>query len=235
MIPVAHRGFWWPDRLAQNQLAAITAAATAGYGLELDPRLNAEGQLILQHDPHDTPWLLGGDNAEWQVPLDALRHVPVVMWDVKEAQAVRPLMDWLTRHQLLGNAVFFDLELAVPGWEWRSLLDDILPAAGYLRRASENESLYDALLDAKASGVWLDAWEHEWVSATTISLAHEAGKAVYVCSSELHQRPVRPELWRQWATAEGVCTDFPHLLAKLTLDQLPELQPAGWHAEEKRE
>lgn len=231
MIPIAHRGDWWPDVASQNQLKAILTAVKAGYGLELDVRLDWKGQLILQHDKTALPWLLGGDNSDWALVREALHSAPVILWDIKEPESVRPLITWLTESDLLGNALCFDLELASPGWDWRSLIPEITPAAAYLRRASEKESLYEALDDKTADGIWLDAWDTEWVNASMIEMVQAVGKKAYVCSSELHRRPVQPRLWREWSAADGVCTDFPHLLASLVIDRQPDLHPAGWHAE----
>jgi hypothetical protein len=233
MIPIAHRGDWWPDPVSQNQLKAIVAAAKAGYGLELDVRVR-QGQLLLQHDLTATPWLLTGDNAHWDLMLDALRLAPVILWDIKEPESVEPLGLWLAEHNLLATAMFFDLELAAPNWAWRGLLPEIIPGAAYLRRASETESLYTALDDKAADGIWLDAWDTEWVSRTAIEMVQSVGKKAYVCSSELHRRPVRPKLWHDWLSADGICTDFPHLLASLLVDRQPDLHPAGWHAETHR-
>jgi hypothetical protein len=233
MIPIAHRGLWTPDHAAQNSLAAIAAATRAGYGLELDVRLGVGGRLWLQHAAADTPWLLDGANADWTLVLDALRAAPVILWDIKELRAVQPLCQWLVGRDLSGSALLFDLEIAEPAGTWRAdawaNVPDHRPA--YLRRASETESLYDALGDEHAAGVWLDAWEREWVDAGTIQTVQAAGKKAFVCSSELHRRPISLRLWRAWAGADGVCTNYPHLLAGL---DRPELQPAGWHAEVHR-
>ena len=48
--PVAHRGLWSPDGPPENSLAAFDAAAAAGYGLELDVQLSADGEAVVFHD-----------------------------------------------------------------------------------------------------------------------------------------------------------------------------------------
>jgi glycerophosphoryl diester phosphodiesterase len=48
--PVAHRGLWRPDGAPENSLAAFQAAAAAGYGIELDVQLSADGEVMVFHD-----------------------------------------------------------------------------------------------------------------------------------------------------------------------------------------
>ena len=48
--PVAHRGLWTPDGAPENSLAAFQAACAAGYGIELDVQLTADGEAVVFHD-----------------------------------------------------------------------------------------------------------------------------------------------------------------------------------------
>jgi len=48
--PVAHRGLWSPDGPPENSLAAFHAACEAGYGIELDVQLSADGEAVVFHD-----------------------------------------------------------------------------------------------------------------------------------------------------------------------------------------
>jgi glycerophosphoryl diester phosphodiesterase len=48
--PFAHRGFWRSGGAPENSLAAFEAACRAGYGIELDVRLSADGEAIVFHD-----------------------------------------------------------------------------------------------------------------------------------------------------------------------------------------
>jgi len=47
---VAHRGLWAPDGPPENSLAAFQAACAAGYGIELDVQLSADGEAMVFHD-----------------------------------------------------------------------------------------------------------------------------------------------------------------------------------------
>jgi glycerophosphoryl diester phosphodiesterase len=48
--PVAHRGLWTPDDAPENSLGAFQAACAAGYGIELDVQLSADGEAMVFHD-----------------------------------------------------------------------------------------------------------------------------------------------------------------------------------------
>jgi glycerophosphoryl diester phosphodiesterase len=48
--PIAHRGLWTAGAAPENSLAAFEAAWRAGYGIELDVRLSADGQVMVFHD-----------------------------------------------------------------------------------------------------------------------------------------------------------------------------------------
>lgn len=47
--PFAHRGLWDGER-PENSLAAFEAAARAGFGIELDVQLSADGTVMVFHD-----------------------------------------------------------------------------------------------------------------------------------------------------------------------------------------
>ncbi|WP_309092590.1 glycerophosphodiester phosphodiesterase [Phenylobacterium sp.] len=48
--PIAHRGLWSPDGAPENSLSAFQAACAAGYGIELDVQLSADGEAVVFHD-----------------------------------------------------------------------------------------------------------------------------------------------------------------------------------------
>ena len=51
-VPYAHRGLFGPDTGPENTLPAFAAAANAGYGIECDVRLLADGKAVVIHDRH---------------------------------------------------------------------------------------------------------------------------------------------------------------------------------------
>ena len=48
--PIAHRGLWRPDGYPENSLGAFQAACQAGYGIELDVQISADGEAVVFHD-----------------------------------------------------------------------------------------------------------------------------------------------------------------------------------------
>lgn len=48
--PVAHRGLWSKGGPPENSLGAFQAACAAGYGIELDVQLSADGEAMVFHD-----------------------------------------------------------------------------------------------------------------------------------------------------------------------------------------
>lgn len=48
--PIAHRGLWSPAGAPENSLGAFQAASAAGYGIELDVQLSADGEAMVFHD-----------------------------------------------------------------------------------------------------------------------------------------------------------------------------------------
>jgi glycerophosphoryl diester phosphodiesterase len=95
--PLAHRGLHAPDGPAENTLESFAAARDAGYGVELDVRMSADGIPVVHHDAHlaDGRELatLPADALPAHVPslvaaLEVLRHVPVMI-EVKQ-EGVRP-------------------------------------------------------------------------------------------------------------------------------------------------
>jgi glycerophosphoryl diester phosphodiesterase len=47
---IAHRGLWSPDGPPENSLGAFQAACQAGYGIELDVHITADGEAVVFHD-----------------------------------------------------------------------------------------------------------------------------------------------------------------------------------------
>ena len=51
LLPIAHRGLHDAGSgVIENSLSALAAAAAAGYGIELDVQLSADGEAMVFHD-----------------------------------------------------------------------------------------------------------------------------------------------------------------------------------------
>ena len=109
--PLAHRGLHAPGGPGENTLEAFAAARDAGYAVELDVRMSADGVPVVHHDAHlaDGRALatLPADALPTHVPLlaaalDVLRRVPVMV-EVKQeglrsAALARATADLLDAH-----------------------------------------------------------------------------------------------------------------------------------------
>jgi hypothetical protein len=213
-LPIAHRGFWWPELNHQNLPRAFEAASKAGYGLELDVRSLSGEKIVIKHGPGEGICMpLTADN------FAPLFTAPLLAWNLKDIAAAELLTAFIRRHDLMDKSVIFDIELAaqeagMPRHHGARVLERF-QGRGLLARASDrDESLGEALI-GPGMGVWLDAFDKDWVTEKTIRTVHAAQKAAYVVSPELHGRPLDLGLWRAWGEADGICTDFPHLLATL--------------------
>jgi glycerophosphoryl diester phosphodiesterase len=74
--PLAHRGLWEGGRRPENTLAAFDAAAAAGYGMELDVQLSADGEAVVFHDDRLERLTEGSGRIAERLATD-LRQVPV--------------------------------------------------------------------------------------------------------------------------------------------------------------
>ncbi|MEM6761600.1 MAG: glycerophosphodiester phosphodiesterase family protein [Pseudomonadota bacterium] len=72
---MAHRGLH-DETVPENSLAAVEAAIEAGYGVEIDFQLSADGRLILIHD-ETLERTTEGAGAVIDQPMDALRQTPL--------------------------------------------------------------------------------------------------------------------------------------------------------------
>jgi hypothetical protein len=235
VILLAHRGLWWPDVTIQNRQPAFHAASDAGFGVELDVRSHkdsfgiVEGRVFVHHDPlFGDSHQYADDEHGWQIPFlkDAAvwlaeRKCPLVAVNIKD-EALRPedLVGALDASGLLARAFFFDQPPTYSA-QLRAVHLDVRTLA----RASDRGEPLEAALRSPDWGVWLDQFDSDCWTAVDIERVHAAGKTAWVVSPELHRRTL--DLRRalgEWSSADGVCTDLPHLYVA-ALARQPELFP----------
>ena len=73
-VPLAHRGLHAADGPPENTLAAFRAARAAGYGVELDVRLAADGVPVVVHDA-DLVRVAGRPDVVARTPAAALAAI----------------------------------------------------------------------------------------------------------------------------------------------------------------
>lgn len=191
MIPIAHRGLWWPDKAKQNTPQAIEEAVSFGFGVEIDVWAMPDGGLGVGHN----------SSTHNVRDFSALKDAPLIAWNVKNKLCFLPLLEHIVSIRAYHQSFIFDFELV--GEEWNS------PLA--VSRLSDKETS-----KKERDGYWMDCFEREW---RTKEAVHEAvveqGKKAYLVSPELHGKPILLKQWGDWREAHGICTDAPHLLQSL--------------------
>lgn len=197
---LAHRGFWL-TAAEKNTWRAFERALQGSYGIETDLR-DAHGAVVISHD------MPGGGEASLDQFLALCAAYPQarpLALNIKADGLQVLVRDALAAHHI-DDAYVFDM--AVPD------------ALGYLQqqvptytRCSEYENP-PPYLD-RATGVWLDAFHHEWYTPQHIRDFLLLGKAVCLVSPELHKRP-HTAFWTQLRDSGlhqhpllSLCTDFP--------------------------
>ncbi|MGH7411755.1 MAG: hypothetical protein ACREJ6_11945 [Candidatus Methylomirabilis sp.] len=213
MIAIAHRGLWFPDPKTQNTTGAAESAVKAGCGVEID--VFAAGNLLCVG--HTVPRKIGDSNVSaWAydggtLPADyffpILKDAPLIAWNIKNNGCAPLIIEAIERLGAQDRSFVFDQELIGESYAGS--------ACPILLRASDREPIGDSLKQRQAIGIWLDAFESDWVTSDVIKTVHDAGKKAYVVSPELHGRRLDLSLWFDWADADGICTDYPHLLQAL--------------------
>ena len=98
--PLAHRGLHAPGGPVENTLEAFAAARGAGYGVELDVHLSADGVPVVHHDfvladgrtlAHVAAAELPAHVPTLAAALDVLRRVPVMVELKQEALRIGAL------------------------------------------------------------------------------------------------------------------------------------------------
>lgn len=204
---LAHRGFW-TEPVEKNSREALERAFREGFGIETDIR-DRNGALVVSHDPP-----VGGDLMTFDELLELYRrYAPqaggragTLALNIKADGLQGPLLDALARH---GVDDWFVFDMAVPD----GILYLCRGAVAYTRQ-SEYEP--EPSFYKRAAGVWLDAFENDWIDDAVIERHLAAGKRVALVSPELHGRP-HAVAWESWKAVASqaepgmlaLCTDFP--------------------------
>jgi glycerophosphoryl diester phosphodiesterase len=216
---IAHRGFWWPDIDHQNRPWALQAAIDRGWDVEVDVWGVREDQLQVGHDKVE---------ARWTLPSIAESHVFVHMKAPTQALRISAVLE---RTGYQGKSSVF---VSPMGKNNELVLSE---AVVQLLVVSSHNDLFDkmdVLQSAKRRGweqtirgVWLEQPDTDWVTDGVIHELHAYGMRAYVVSPELHRRQLRLDMLSEWADADGVCTDYPHLLSQILNPKDVIVHPVG--------
>ena len=223
MQVISHRFNWdGIDRTKENTIPAARFCLEQGCGIETDIRRAPDGRFYISHDPVD---LTEANQADEFCVLFRCFPAATVALNIKELGYESELLRYLS-NQLVKQQVFlFDMELleAQAGQTsmlFRKLDSEIKLAA---RVSDRGESIERALRISPAEIIWLDEFDHLWVTESDIKRLKAAGKTIYTISPEIHGFS-SDEMQRRWREfyywgVDGICTDYGVLLAqKLSSD-----------------
>ena len=201
--PVAHRGLWSPDGAPENSLGAFQAACAAGYGVELDVQLSADGEAMVFHD--DTLGRMTG--AEGRLA----DRTAAELGELKLAGTDERIPTLLETLALVGRRALVLIELKTPAG-----------AVGPLEHR-----VHEIIADhaGPVAVIGFNPYSHAWFADRYPGVLRGLDSHSYRDADGLS-----PEMRQAFARLEHVKIARPHFLA-LGLDMLPSEAAARRRAE----
>lgn len=200
---LAHRG-WWTRPEDRNSEAALARAFAAGYGVETDLR-DCAGEIVVSHDMPQPGAMT------FEALLDLYLSYPTrptLALNVKADGMAAVVADRLAAR---GITQYFVFDMSVP-----DTLGYLALGLCVFTRRSEFER--GSVLDDRAAGIWLDAFDDPFVAVADLDAVLDGGQIAALVSPELHRKP-HDEAWQAWRAALGMrkpggdrvmlCTDLP--------------------------
>ncbi|MDB5418418.1 MAG: glycerophosphoryl diester phosphodiesterase [Phenylobacterium sp.] len=201
--PVAHRGLWSPDGPPENSLGAFQAACAAGYGVELDVQLSADGEAMVFHDD-DLTRMTGVAGRLGDRTAAELAELRLAGSD----ERIPTLAETLA---LVGRRALVQVELKTP----------------YGQVGPLEQRVHEIIIDhaGPVCVIGFNPYSHAWFAA------HFPGVLRGLDSYSYERAPQMTEAQRKsFAALEHVAIAKPHFLA-LGLDMLPSEEAARYRAE----
>ena len=201
--PIAHRGLWSPDGPPENSLGAFQAACAAGYGIELDVQLSADGEAMVFHD-EDLERMTGqpGRVADHTAAdLSAMRLNGT-------GERIPTLLETLA---LVGHRAMVQVELKTPYGQ-----------VGPLERR-----VHEVIIDHNGplSVIGFNPYSHAWFAERFPGVLRGLDSYSYKRAPHMDE-----DQRRSFARLEHIAIARPHFLA-LSLDMLPSERVAGFRIE----
>lgn len=191
---IAHRGLWSPDGPPENSLGAFQAACQAGYGIELDVQLTADGEAVVFHDSK-LDRMCGRDGRISDYSAADLGQMKLNGSD----ETIPTLADTLT---LIGHRAMVHIEIKTPYGE-----------VGPLERR-----VHEVLIDHNGPTcvIGFNPYSHAWFADHHPKILRGLDSYDY----SKGQSPLAPDLRKAFADLQHVSFARPHFLA-LSTDMLP--------------
>jgi glycerophosphoryl diester phosphodiesterase len=200
---IAHRGLWDPDGPPENSLGAFQAACAAGYGIELDVQLSADGEAMVFHDD-DLERMTGGPGKICDHSAADLGAMRLNGSD----ETIPTLLDSLA---LVGHRAMVHVELKTPYGQ-----------VGPLERRT-----HEVLIDhnGPVCVIGFNPYSHAWFADRFPGVLRGLDSYSYKRAPNLDEAQRA-----SFARLEHVAVARPHFLA-LGLDMLPSRLAAGFRVE----
>lgn len=191
--PVAHRGLWRVDGPPENSLGAFQAACAAGYGIELDVQLSADGEAVVFHDAN-LARMTGVDARVSDLSAANLAELRLAGTD----EAIPTLLETLA---LIGHRAMVHIELKTPAGQVGPL----------------EQRVHEVIMDhnGPVAVIGFNPYSHAWFADRFPGVLRGLDSYSYADAVKMN-----PEQRRAWAGLEHVAIARPHFLA-LGLDMLP--------------
>ena len=193
--PIAHRGLWSKDGPPENSLGAFQAAAAAGYGMELDVQLSADGEAVVFHD----------------VKLDRMTGV--------EGRVADHTADDLGRMKLAGTEETIPTLAEALAMAGHQALVHIEIKTPYGEVGPLERRVHEVLIDhhGPTCVIGFNPYSHAWFAEHYPKVLRGLDSYSYKDAGARH---LAPELRKQYAELKHVAIAKPHFLA-LGTDMLP--------------
>jgi glycerophosphoryl diester phosphodiesterase len=201
--PIAHRGLWSPDGPPENSLGAFQAACAAGYGIELDVQLSADGEAMVFHD-EDLKRMTGVEGRLSDHTAAGLSELRLKGTD----ERIPTLSEALT---LIGRRALTHVELKTPFGHVGPL----------------EQRVHEILIDhsGPVCVIGFNPYSHAWFAERFPNVLR--GLDSYSWDRAPHMNEAQR---KSFANLEQVAIAQPHFLA-LGLDMLPSPKAARYRAE----
>ena len=193
--PIAHRGLWSPSGSPENSLGAFQAACAAGYDIELDVQLSADGEAMVFHDA-TLSRMTGQEGRLADHTAADLRRMRLLGSD----ETIPTLAEALTE---VGRRAMVHIEIKIPFGE-----------VGPLERR-----VHEVLIDhgGPTCVIGFNPYSHAWFADHHPKILRGLDSYSYTGPDARH---LSPAVRKQYAGLGHVSLARPHFLA-LGLDMLP--------------
>ena len=203
--PIAHRGLWAANGAPENSLGAFQAACVAGYNIELDVQLSADGEAMVFHDAT----LMRMTGIEGRLA----DHTAASLRQLRLAGSDEPIPTLAEALTEVGRRAMVHIEIKIPYGE-----------VGPLERR-----VHEILIDhnGPVSIIGFNPYSHAWFAERHPRILRGLDSDSYKGPDARH---LAPDVRKRYAQLAHVSIAKPHFLA-LGLDMFPSARADSFRAQ----